>query len=162
MGRPKGSKNKKKIGEETNSIASVVGTLEHKENKTELEHNIVIHKKNAERRVRTGKAPKVTNLIKDYSTQDEPRGSPTGKCQECGKIFEQELSERRNAYQSYKMCPDCRKKRAVKQEEQFAKDMEDNVFEAGAPYQPYEWQIKSAQAFENHRFVVLACGNRTG
>lgn len=139
-------------------------TLDYKENKTPLEHEIVIQKKEAQRRARNGQPTKITNLIKDYSDRmdEEPKGKPTGICKNCGKTFEQDFSEDRNAYSSWRTCPECRKKRARKQEEKIDKKNSREVAVAKLPYTPYPWQVEAEEAFEKHRFIVLACGNRSG
>lgn len=139
-------------------------SLEFKDNKTPLEHEIVMQKKMAQDRRRKGKSAKVLNLVKDYTDREgeEPKGKPTGVCKTCGRTFEQTFSEDRNAYSSWKTCPECRKKRAKKQEEKVEKSGEKEVAVASLPYEPYPWQREAEEAFENHRFIVLACGNRSG
>lgn len=104
------------------------------------------------------------NLIKDYSDREgeDPKGSPIGTCKTCGKTFDQDFSEDRNAYSSWRTCPECRKKRARKKEENLGIKNEREVAVAKLPYTPYPWQMEAEDAFENHRFIVLACGNRSG
>lgn len=142
----------------------IENSLQHKENKTPLEHEIVMQKKENQRRKREGKPPKVMNLVKDYSDRkdEEPKGKPTGICKTCGKTFGQDFSEDRNAYSNWRTCPECRKKRARKKEEKLDKKSEREVAVATLPYEPYPWQMEAEEAFEKHRFIVLACGNRSG
>lgn len=140
----------------------IENSLEHKENKTPLEHEIVMQKKEAQRRKRKGEPAKVMNLVKDYSDRqgEEPRGNPTGTCKTCGRTFDQDFSEDRNAYSSWRTCPECRKKRARKQEEKIERSGGREIAVAKLPYTPYPWQAEAEKAFETHRFIVLACGNR--
>lgn len=139
-------------------------SLEFKENKTPLEHEIVMQKKDSQRRRREGKPQKVMNLVRDYSERkdEEPKGKPTGICKTCGRTFDQDFSEERNAYSSWRTCPDCRKERARKKEEKIERNGEREVAVATLPYTPYPWQAEAEEAFEKHRFIVLACGNRSG
>lgn len=159
MARPKGSKNNSKsdITEfNQNDINPVnIKALELKENRTSLEHEIINQTKNAQRRMRDGNAPKIAHLIKNYDNE-EVKGEQYSKCKTCGKIFEQILPEGRNIYTNYKLCPECRKRKSKKQEEN-AKKVQ---YSASLPFQPFPWQIEAMEAFENHRFIVLACGNR--
>lgn len=155
MGRPKGSKNKPKVQDTP-------------EDKSALEKEIILQRRKAVARKKAGEPAKVYNLIKDYSKNDgPPKGNPVGHCKDCGCQFEQAFSEDRNAYSSYRICPDCRKKRSIKQAEKIHKkqgdgDNEQEVSVATLPYTPYEWQKEAEDAFWNHRFTVLACGNRSG
>lgn len=152
MGRPKGSKNKPKAG------------LEFKEEKSSLEHEIVMHKKSAQRRARKGQQAKVTNLIKNYKEQniEPPKGQPDAICKNCGKKFEQNFSEDRNAYSSFRTCPECRAKRSAKKEKKIDESGEREVAVATLPYKPFPAQQKIHDAFEDHRFIVIDAGNRFG
>lgn len=158
MGRPKGSKNKPKIG-----------ALERKEDKTALEHEIILARRNALRRKKAGEPAKVYNLIKDYSAENEgpPKGNPIGHCSKCGAEFEQKFSQERNAYSSYRICPECRKKKSERlakniESQRNSENKEEEVNVAILPYTPYPWQKEAEEAFWSHRFTVLACGNRSG
>lgn len=156
-GRPKGSKNKPKIEKS-------------EEEKSALEKEIILARRKAVARKKAGKPAEVYNLIKNYDPEDAgpPKGNPTGICKDCGSEFEQIFSEDRNSYSSYRICPSCRKKRSIKQSEKIKKEQdksggsehEVNVYTL--PYTPYEWQKEAEEAFWNHRFTVLACGNRSG
>lgn len=157
-GRPKGSKNKPKplLNQE-------------QQEKKPLENEIIIARQNALRRKREGKEPQVVNLIKDYEAENvgPPRGSPTGHCTHCGCEFEQEFSRERNAWSSYKICPDCKKKKSDAISKKTTKRTnekgeQEEVHVATLPYNPYPWQIEAEEAFWNHRYTVLACGNRSG
>lgn len=158
MPRPKGSKNKPKPlpGQEQKNLKP-------------LENEIVLARQNALRRKREGKEPQVVNLIKDYDAENvgPPRGSPTGHCKHCGCEFEQEFSQERNAWSSYKICPDCRKKKSDAISKKTTKRTnekgeQEEVHVATLPYNPYPWQIEAEEAFWSHRYTVLACGNRSG
>lgn len=110
-----------------------------------------------------GQPQRVYNLIKEKPHFDDPpKGDRFSVCQLCGKQFEQNLSEERNVYSSFKTCPACRKKVSQEKTEEFRKEQEREVAVASLPYNPYPWQVEAHEAFENHRFIVLACGNRSG
>lgn len=109
-----------------------------------------------------GKPQKVYNLVKDYSDNDgKPKGNPTCICKRCKKEFEQDYVPDRNAYTDWKTCGPCRKLLAEEKSKSVTKT-EKEVSVAKLPYTPYNWQIEAAKAFEEHRFIVLACGNRSG
>ncbi len=131
----------------------------------DLEREIKRAKKEARERKKVGRPPKVYDLLKDYSenANKPPKGKPTGICTKCSKEFDQEFREDRNSYSNYKTCPECRAKTAKKKETKLLKDNQnDNVIVKKLPYTPYPWQVEAEEAFQDHRFVVLACGNRTG
>lgn len=108
-----------------------------------------------------GQPQRVYNLIKEKPVFNEPpKGERFSTCKLCGKQFEQNLSEERNVYSSFKTCPACRKRISQEKTEEFRKDTEHEVAVASLPYTPYAWQLEAHEAFENHRFIVLACGNR--
>lgn len=158
MPRPKGSKNKPKLG-----------ALEKKEDRTALENEIIIARQNAIRRKKAGKPAEVVNLIRDYDAENlgPPKGKPYGTCKHCGGEFEQEYSRERNAYSSWRICPTCRKERSKKPLRNTEKRLtdtgeEEEVNVATLPYTPYPWQVEAEEAFWTHRFSVLACGNRSG
>ena len=110
---------------------------------------------------KNGQPQEVYTLIKDYPENNEPpKGEKYCKCQKCGKVFEQVLSIEKNVYSSFKTCPACRKIKSDEQMEKIKKKQEKEVNVAKLPYTPYEWQLEAHEAFENHRFIVLACGNR--
>lgn len=123
-----------------------------------------IKKQKAKNRMlkKEGKPQKVYNLIKDFDNNDgTPKGNPTAICKRCKKEFEQDYSADRNAYSDWKTCKSCR---ALIAEDKSSKvlDKEKEISVATLPYKPYNWQIETAKAFEEHRFIVLSCGNRTG
>ena len=153
MGRPKGSKNKPKVEQSV-------------EEKSALEKEIILQRRKAVTRKKAGEPAKVYNLIKDYDHKDFglPKGNPTGICKYCGKTFDQEFHGDRNTYSSYTVCPDCKKKRSDKQTRKFYEDAEEEreVNVATLDYSPYPWQKEVEEAFWNHRFTVMACGNRSG
>lgn len=123
-----------------------------------------IKKQKAKNRMlqKRGEPQQVYTLIKDDETHDEPpKGEPAGICKKCGKEFEQVFSRDRNAYSRWKICPECRKKKAERQEKKLTKE-EREVSVASLPYKPFEWQVEAAEAFETHRFIALSCGNRSG
>lgn len=110
-----------------------------------------------------GQPQRVYNLIKEKPVFNEPpRGERFSICKSCGKKFEQNLSEERNVYSSFKSCPACRKRISQEKTDEFRKEQEREVAVASLPYNPYPWQVEAHEAFENHRFIVLACGNRSG
>lgn len=109
-----------------------------------------------------GKPPKVYNLIKTDNFDDgKPKGNPTAVCKRCSKEFEQDYIAERNVYSEWKMCRECRKILAEEQTKRI-RQKEQPVNVAKLKYEPYNWQIEAAKAFEEHRFIVLACGNRCG
>ena len=113
-------------------------------------------KENAKR----GKAPKVYNIIKseeDFS--NPPKGDKFTKCSKCGKQFEQMLYSEQNRYSNFKTCPSCRRKIEIEKNKQI-EETEETV--ATLPFKPFLWQKKAGADFENVRFQVLSCGNRTG
>lgn len=139
--------------------------LHEKTDRTQIETAVMRQTaKNRMRKIR-GEKPKVATLIRSFSLEhddlDEPKGSPTRECSRCGKTFDQDFSEDQNAYSSWRLCPECRKKKAQKKGKKSHVD-EDETAVATLPYDPYPWQREAEEAFENHRFVVLACGNRSG
>lgn len=155
-GRPKGSKNKPKVD-----------TFMPEAEKTALEKEIILARRNAVRRKKAGEPAKVYNLIKDYENEDSgpPKGNPTGICTRCKREFEQPFSKEHNSYSSWKICPECRKKKSKKMEEKIASKSGENGQEEEVnvgilPYAPYPWQKEVEEAFWNHRFTVMACGNR--
>lgn len=153
MGRPLGSKNKPKRN-----------TLEFKEDKTALEHEVVMQKKNAQRRAREGRPPKVTNLVKDYEIENggPPKGKSHTICRNCGQLFEQNFNSDRNAYSSHRLCPECRQRKSKEKEKKLDQSGQREVQVANLPYKPFPAQQKIHDAFETHRFVVIAAGNRFG
>lgn len=146
------------------------GSLEFKENKSPLEHEIVMQKKQAQQRRRSGQPPKVKNIVRDYSDREyeDPKGNPIGVCKTCGKTFEQDFSTERNSYSNYRICPDCKKIKSkrqnlkIKKEATKQKKDEVEIAVATLPYTPFEAQKKIHEAFETHRFVVIDAGNRFG
>lgn len=123
-----------------------------------------IKKQKAKNRIlkNKGKPQKVYNLVKDYNDNDgKPKGQPTCICKRCKKEFEQDYVPDRNAYTDWKTCGPCRKLLAEEKSKSVLKN-EKEVSVAKLPYTPYNWQIEAAKAFEEHRFIVLSCGNRTG
>lgn len=123
-----------------------------------------IRKQKAKNRMlkQSGEPQKVYNLIKSDKDNDEPpKGNPTAICSKCGKEFEQNYSSDRNVYSNFKHCPSCRRKLGEKKQEKLKKQ-EKEISTAFLPFSPYPWQQEVLDAFETHRFVVLACGNRAG
>lgn len=123
-----------------------------------------IKKQKAKNRIlkNKGKPQKVYNLVKDYNENDgKPKGQPTCICKRCKKEFEQDYVPDRNAYTDWKTCGPCRKLLAEEKSKSVLKN-EKEVSVAKLPYTPYNWQIEAQKAFEDHRFIVLACGNRSG
>lgn len=123
-----------------------------------------IKKQKAKNRLlkKEGKPQKVYNLVKDYNENDkEPKGNQIGICKRCGKEFKQEYIPDRNAYSNWKECKECRKILNGEKTKKLA-GKEKEVSVAKLPYSPFDWQIEAAKAFETHRFIVLACGNRSG
>lgn len=122
-----------------------------------------IKKQKAKNRIlkNKGEDQKVYSLIKEYPNDGTPKGSQTAICKRCKKEFEQDYVPDRNSYTDWKTCKACR---ALIAEDKRHKviDSEKEVAVAKLPYTPYNWQIEAAKAFEEHRFIVLSCGNRTG
>lgn len=123
-----------------------------------------IKKQKAKNRIlkNDGKPQKVYNLVKDYNeNNDKPKGQATCICKRCKKEFEQDYVPDRNAYTDWKTCKNCREILKEKKTKAVMKN-EKEVSVAKLPYTPYNWQIEAGKAFEDHRFIVLACGNRSG
>lgn len=129
-----------------------------------LEESIEKHKRAAKRRASRGETQKVMSILDGAETDGLPRGNPKGKCQICGKIFEQDFIEEKNRYTSFRMCQECKAKESKDKERRLEKSggFNSSPFHAQLKYQPYPWQIEAAEAFEKHRFIVLACGVRAG
>lgn len=131
----------------------------------ELEEEIKKQKAKNQLLKRKGQPQKVYNLVKDYDeiNDGKPKGNPTCICKRCKKEFEQDYVPDRNTYTDWKTCKDCRSLLAEKKSKAIIKtDKEKEVSVARLPYTPYPWQVEAEQAFETHRFTVLACGNRSG
>ena len=131
----------------------------------DFEKEIEAQKRSNREQVKRGRAPKAYNLVKDYSKRQNqpPKGKQFGICKDCGKQFEHEFSEDRNAYSSHRICPECRKLKSIRQQEKIERaGGTRKVYSASLQYTPHPWQVEAEEAFHNHRFVVLACGNRSG
>lgn len=115
---------------------------------------------------KVGKQPKVYDLIKDYSLENinSPKGSPTGICSKCGQKFEQDYCKDRNTYSNWPMCKECREKEIKNYQKLEKEDLQKgyNNLVGTIKYQPFPAQQRIHEAFENHRFVVIAAGNRFG
>lgn len=153
MGRPKGSKNKPKDPNNPNRT------------------NINRVKREIEKNLKAGNAPKVYNILQEpiKNTNEPPKGEKYGKCHRCGKIFEQELNYSQNRYFSYKHCKECRieirkEKEANAKLDEGLKPGEESetVYMAALPYTPFPSQQEMHNSFESHRFQILDCGNRYG
>ena len=107
-----------------------------------------------------GGAQRVYNLVKEYDNDGLPKGERYCECSRCKKKFEQDYVPDRNAYTDWKTCKKCRE--LLREEKTQTVKKEKEVSVAKLPYTPYEWQIEAEKAFEEHRFIVLACGNRSG
>lgn len=128
----------------------------------QLENAIKNQKKQNMERQKKGEAPKVYNLLKDDIEKkiNPPTGNPIGICEDCGKKFEQEISAKKNSYSTWLTCPECRQRKIKENATLEQKEVEYQV--AKLPYKPFPAQQKIHDAFENHRFVVIAAGNRFG
>lgn len=110
-----------------------------------------------------GQPQRVYNLIKEKPVFNEPpKGDRFSTCKLCGKQFEQNLSEERNVYSSFKSCPACRKRISQEKTEKVNNKTQKEINVATLPYQPFPAQQKIHEAFETHRFVVIDAGNRFG
>lgn len=89
------------------------------------------------------------------------KGNPTSVCAKCRKRFNQEFIPEKNAYTSYNMCEECRAKDSYEKQRK-AEEEGNTVFNALLNYTPFPAQQEMHKAFEDHRFLVLNCGNRTG
>lgn len=129
----------------------------------DFEKGIENQKRSNREQSKHGRPPKAYNLVKDYSENQNkpPKGNKYGTCKECGKQFEHEFSEDRNAYSSHRICPECRKIKSIRQQEKIERaGGTRKVYSASLQYTPHPWQVEAEEAFHNHRFIVLACGNR--
>ncbi len=124
-----------------------------------------IKKQKAKNRIlkNKGKPQKVYNLVKDYDNENDgkPKGQRICVCKRCKKEFEQDYVPDRNAYTDWPTCKNCRDLLREEKTKSVIKN-EKEVSVAKLPYTPYNWQIEAGKAFEEHRFIVLSCGNRTG
>ena len=93
--------------------------------------------------------PKVD--LSDLHTEP-PAGEEYGICGFCGAKFKQIYYSKYNRYSSFKLCPHCRR----------TKDNEGTTRVSTVNYQPFPWQKKAEELLEQHRYMVLACGARTG
>ena len=121
--------------------------------------------------IEQGKDPKVYNVLKKTpeNWDSPPKGNPIGKCKICGNEFEQDYIGEYNRYTSYELCKKCS---AEKEKQKRIKDIydenkkkennKDDVYNSFIDYQPFPAQLEMHKAFENHRFMVLDCGNRFG
>lgn len=142
MGRPKGSKNNTK----TDNLSKI--------NRT---------KKEVEKNLKNGNAPKVHNIIGETNPESPPQGNPTGVCKRCGKVFEQRVARGQNKYTNFKHCPSCI--REIEKEKKKLLQLEkepETAYIADLPYTPFPKQAEMHEAFEKCRFQVLSCGNRFG
>lgn len=136
--------------------------LKNKQNKSIFEHEVLQATETAKKRILKGKSPKIANLIKEYDDLEEPKGKATAICKECNKQFNQRFSKERNAYSSWRICPECRIKRAQEKERKIGLGKEREVQSVKLNYDPYPWQREVEEEFYRHRFCVMACGNRAG
>lgn len=111
------------------------------------------------RRAKRNTIPRVKNILKTDDFTDPPKGEKYGVCSDCGNRFEQILDTTRNRYSNFKLCPDCKKKLA-NSKNQNVKESEQTV--ATLPFKPFQWQKIAGQAFEDHRYLVIAAANRCG
>lgn len=109
--------------------------------------------------IANGEPQKVYDLLRKNPT--DVIGERYYKCEKCGNIFEQDYIESRNRYTSWKTCIKCRQKAAYSELKQKEKD-EMEVYSSTLEYTPFESQKKVHEAFETHRFLVIAAGNRWG
>lgn len=137
---------------------------EQREADEKLKRSIEKNRRAAKARMKKGEPPKVAEILKDDDLGIEPKGSPTSKCKICGKQFNQTYIEADNKYTSFKICDNCKAKQQREKEQEIEKNggFEKSPGHARIKYQPYPWQEEAAEAFENHRFIVLSCGNRSG
>lgn len=108
-----------------------------------------------------GKPKEVYSLIKPDDNDKAPKGSPTAICKRCKKEFEQDYFPDRNAYSDWKTCAGCRKIIAGEKRKRLVTD-EKEVSVGIIPFSLYNWQKEVEKEFEEHRFIVLSCGNRSG
>ena len=109
------------------------------------------------RQAKKNTTPRVKNILKTEDFTDPPKGEKYGVCSDCGNLFEQILDTTRNRYSNFKLCPDCKKKLA-NAKNQNVKESEQTV--ATLPFKPFQWQKIAGQAFEDHRYLVIAAANR--
>lgn len=147
MERPKGSKNKNKAEQ-----------VESKKRITQNDINRV--KKAAEKRAEAGEPAKVYSLMRPDYSDGEISGEPKGCCKICGKVFDQDINYGQGRYTSFNTCPDCRSR--IAREKSKKAEQQKTFYNAVLPYTPFPKQAEMHEAFENHRFICLACGNRFG
>lgn len=111
------------------------------------------------RQAKRNTTPRVKNILKTEDFTDPPKGEKYGVCSDCGKRFEQILDTTRNRYSNFNRCPSCRKKIASAKSGNI-KESEQTV--ATLPFKPFPWQKIAGQAFEDHRYLVIAAANRVG
>lgn len=127
-----------------------------------LEKAIKEQKRRGRESAKKGELPKVYDLLDGIisSEKSQPKGNSTSVCSHCGKTFQQEIDETRNVYSSWPMCKECRDKEAKNSKE--IKSDEFNVQIGKIKYTPFPAQQKIHDAFETHRYIVIAAGNRFG
>lgn len=101
---------------------------------------------------------KVVSLSENAKNNKEKsvKGTPTSICGKCHKEFNQEFCPELNAYTSYKLCDECKKRESYDKQRR-AEENGETVFNALLNYTPFPAQQEMHKAFENHRFLVLNC-----
>lgn len=128
----------------------------------QLERAIKNQKQKVRDNKKAGTTPKVYDLLKDYSTLNTkpPKGNPTGICSKCGEEFNQDLREDINAYSNWPTCKKCREQQAKSDKKIVQEEINKQI--GRIKYTPFPAQQRIHDAFEDHRFVVIAAGNRFG
>lgn len=113
--------------------------------------------------IEQGKDLKVYDILK--KTPDDwdspPKGEQFSICKICKNKFEQEYMGEQNRYTSYDTCPKC-KMRLIYEENKRKEKNQKDLYSFQLDYSPFPAQQEMHKAFENHRFMVLDCGNRFG
>ncbi len=96
--------------------------------------------------------PKVQNMIESGGVVAPPSGSKYGVCGFCGNTFEQPLLKSQNRYAEFTLCPRCRKTNGAEKPRMVST----------IEYTPFPWQVEAEKLLDEHRYLILACGARTG
>ena len=96
--------------------------------------------------------PKVNQYLNANAPSTPPQGQKDSVCEFCGNHFEQIYYASKNRYSAFKLCPRCRKNPSNDQLQTVST----------VEYKPFPWQVEAERLLEEHKYLVLACGARTG
>lgn len=111
-----------------------------------------VRREKNKRKANEGQLPKVHRYLKEDAPNEPPKGEKYSVCEFCGNKFEQVFYPKQNRYSTYHLCPRCRK----------TKDNDNLQTVSTVEYVPFPWQVEAERLLEEHKYLVLACGARTG